>query len=228
MTVGIMDVAAVCAVATCGGVDNVEEAPPPAFLTISDIYEEFLTPDYAPYKDGVTARFERKLNDKDDEIKELKKEVKELERSRRDSNNITSDDTSPNSSRDMEVDETDKDAVISDKNSEGSVEDGEAVGRTFEATYYSAFCPTGCTGKTATGHDVSNSIHIDGKRVVAVDPNVIPLESTVKVTTPNETFEAKAMDTGGDIKGNRIDILVGSTEEAYSIGRHDVTVEVLD
>ena len=101
-------------------------------------------------------------------------------------------------------------------------------GRTFNATYYSAFCPTGCTGVTATGDDVSSSIYVRGKRVVAVDPNVIPLGSLVRVTTPNESFEALALDTGGNIKGNRIDILVESTKKAYSIGRHDVKVEILN
>ena len=110
-------------------------------------------------------------------------------------------------------------------NSNGKV--SESKGQTFNATYYSAYCSTGCTGVTATGDDVSSSIYVRGKRVVAVDPSVIPLGSTVRVTTPNETFEATALDTGGDIKGNRIDILVESTEKAYSLGRHDVNVEIL-
>src|SRR5690606_1324618 len=45
----------------------------------------------------------------------------------------------------------------------------------FEATFYTAFCPTGCTGITATGIDVRNTIYYEGKRIIAVDPKVIPL-----------------------------------------------------
>src|SRR5699024_2342632 len=113
-------------------------------------------------------------------------------------------------------------------NSDSNGKVSEMKGQTFNATYYSAYCSTGCTGVTATGDDVSSSIYVRGKRVIAVDPSVIPLGSTVRVTTPNETFEATALDTGGDIKGNRIDILVESTEKAYSLGRHSVKVEVLN
>lgn len=103
-----------------------------------------------------------------------------------------------------------------------------SAGVSFEATYYTAFCDTGCTGVTATGKDVSNTTQVDGKRVIAVDPGVIPLGSDVRVTTPNETFTATAQDTGGNINGNRIDILVGTSGEAKRLGRHDVTVEVLN
>lgn len=98
------------------------------------------------------------------------------------------------------------------------------------SSYYSAYCPT-CGewgGITATGDDISNSIYVRGKRVVAVDPNIIPLGSTVKITGGGHDFEALALDTGGAIKGNRIDILVESTEEAYRLGRRDVFVEIIN
>lgn len=97
----------------------------------------------------------------------------------------------------------------------------------FEATYYSAFCNTGCTGFTALGWNVSNTIYYSGHRVIAVDPNVIPLGSLVQVKTPHETFYALAGDTGGSIKNNRIDILVDSTKTAYTLGRHPVQVRML-
>ena len=97
-----------------------------------------------------------------------------------------------------------------------------------EATFYTAFCPTGCTGITATGVDVSNTIYYEGKRIIAVDPNVIPLGSHVRVTLKDGTsFEALALDTGGAIKGNRIDVLVASRDEAYKLGRQSAKVEIL-
>ncbi len=99
-----------------------------------------------------------------------------------------------------------------------------------EATFYTAFCDTGCIGVTATGLDVSSTIYTpDGYRVIAVDPRVIALGSIVKVTLENgDSFEAKASDTGGDIKGNRIDILVKSRDEAYRLGRQSASIEVIE
>src|SRR3954467_14651740 len=60
-------------------------------------------------------------------------------------------------------------------------------------------------GTTATGIDLHSSPH---KLIVAVDPNVIPLGSKLKIwpnpfNDPNLIFTAA--DTGGAIKGNRID-----------------------
>lgn len=221
------------------------------FSTAEDIRKETLPPDHAPYIDEVTARFERKLNEKDERIEELEAKVKTLKKdvksakeevvadadSEDDSNDIDDGNSSDDSSRDMaledsedseELESKDTEEESSEDTSEQESEPAEAQGQSFEATYYSAWCDTGCTGVTATGEDVSNSNYVDGKRVIAVDPSVIPLGTSVRVTTPNETFDAIAEDTGGDIQGNRIDILVDSTEEAYSLGRHDVQVEIIN
>lgn len=99
----------------------------------------------------------------------------------------------------------------------------------FEATFYTAFCPTGCTGITAMGIDVRNTIYYEGKRIIAVDPKVIPLGSVVKVTLANgDSFEAVAGDTGGAIKGRSIDVLVASRDEAYKLGRMSAKVEIIN
>lgn len=92
------------------------------------------------------------------------------------------------------------------------------------ATAYTAFCSTGCTGKTRTGYDVSNTSYYNGKRIIAVDPEVIPLYSLVQVTYEGNSFQAYAIDTGGDIKNNRIDILMDSEQEANAFGRKNVRV----
>lgn len=92
------------------------------------------------------------------------------------------------------------------------------------ATAYTAFCSTGCTGKTKTGYDVSNTSYYNGKRIIAVDPEVIPLYSLVQVSYEGNSFHAYAIDTGGDIKNNRIDILMDSEKEAEAFGRKTVRV----
>lgn len=105
----------------------------------------------------------------------------------------------------------------------------EAIGNwiTFNASYYTAYCSEGCTGVTATGYDVSNTIYYNGLRIIATDPKVIKLGTIVEVKTPFETFKAIAMDTGGAIKSKKIDVLVSSTEEAYKLGRHNVQIRIL-
>lgn len=95
------------------------------------------------------------------------------------------------------------------------------------ATAYVPFCDTGCIGTTKTGYDVSNTIYYKGKRVIAVDPTVIPLHSLVRVSYNNNSFEAYAIDTGGDIKGNRIDLLVQSESIARDFGRRNVDVSII-
>ena len=108
-------------------------------------------------------------------------------------------------------------------------EEEETQGRQLnvEATAYTAYCDTGCMGVTATGIDVSQSIYHEGRRVIAVDPSVIPLGTNVIVATADgNSFEAVAEDTGGDIVGNRIDILVDSVDEAIEFGRRSVEVEI--
>lgn len=70
--------------------------------------------------------------------------------------------------------------------------------------------------RTATGSSV-------GKGIIAVDPRVIPLGKSVYVEGYGM---AKALDTGGDIKGNRIDLYMDSRQEALSWGVRTVTVYV--
>lgn len=107
----------------------------------------------------------------------------------------------------------------------------EYVGRaqTYEATFYTAHCPTGCTGITASGYDVRNTIYTpDGLRIIAVDPRVIPLGSLVELTfTDGTTFKAQALDTGGAIKGLRVDVLVKTRAEAYRLGRQSVEIRMI-
>lgn len=101
--------------------------------------------------------------------------------------------------------------------------------QTFEATAYTAYCAEGCTGITATGLDVSQTIYHAGKRIIAVDPSVIALGSTVEVRQADgKTFEAVAQDTGGAIKGAKIDVLVANEADAVQFGRQSVKVRVIN
>ncbi|WP_434786876.1 3D domain-containing protein [Bacillus velezensis] len=101
--------------------------------------------------------------------------------------------------------------------------------QTFEASAYTAYCAEGCTGTTATGLDVSHTIYHAGKRIIAVDPSVIALGSTVEVwQADGTTFEAVSLDTGGAIKGAKIDVLVADEADAVQFGRQSVRVRVIN
>ncbi len=62
-------------------------------------------------------------------------------------------------------------------------------------------------------------------RTIAVDPNVIPLGSRVYIPEFNAVFIAE--DTGGKIKGNRIDIYMKDYDTCMEWGIRDITIYIL-
>lgn len=90
-----------------------------------------------------------------------------------------------------------------------------------EATGYAANC-YGCTGVTSTGLVMRNNPYdYSGRRVIAVDPAFIPYGTTGTLRlNDGKQYEVVAADTGGAIRGNRVDVLVESEACAYQhIGR---------
>jgi len=92
---------------------------------------------------------------------------------------------------------------------------------TVEATAYTAECE-GCIGITKTGVDLNAN---PDAKVIAVDPSIIPLGSKVYVEGYGY---ATAEDTGGAIKGNRIDVFVPEQNDAIQWGRKQVKVTIID
>lgn len=92
---------------------------------------------------------------------------------------------------------------------------------TMTATAYTASC-AGCSGITATGINLKAN---PNQKVISVDPTVIPLGSKVWVEGYGEAI---AGDTGGAIKGNKIDIFIPTKQEALNWGRKTVKVKILD
>lgn len=111
-----------------------------------------------------------------------------------------------------------KEVKVEQETSRGSK--GRSLG-TFEATFYCG-CKI-CNGKWV-GSPTASGVMPQAGRTIAVDPNVIPLGSTVLVNGKQYTAE----DTGSAIKGNIIDIFVGSHSEALSKGRQRVSVRIVD
>lgn len=71
--------------------------------------------------------------------------------------------------------------------------------------------------RTATGSFADNG-------TIAVDPKVIPLGS--KIYVPGYGW-GKALDTGGAIKGNKIDIWFPTERQCYSWGVRTVKIKVV-
>ncbi|KEZ53908.1 peptidoglycan-binding protein [Metabacillus indicus] len=87
------------------------------------------------------------------------------------------------------------------------------------STAYTASCE-GCSGVTKMGVDLNK---YPEAKVIAVDPNVIPIGSTVEVEGYGKAIAA---DIGGAIDGNKIDVFIASQSSAVNWGRKTVKIKV--
>lgn len=93
----------------------------------------------------------------------------------------------------------------------GSVSARGASRGSFSAT---AYC---LSGKTAMGHGVRRGI-------IAADPRVLKLGSTITIAAGPYSGTYLVSDTGGSVKGKRLDIWMPSCSEARRFGRRSVQV----
>jgi murein DD-endopeptidase MepM/ murein hydrolase activator NlpD/3D (Asp-Asp-Asp) domain-containing protein len=92
------------------------------------------------------------------------------------------------------------------------------------ATGYGPDC-AGCSGITVTG---INARAFPTPKIIAVDPRLIPLHSQVELFDNGSSMGIfSAEDTGGDIKGNRIDILYASEDLSSYFGRRVLVARIL-
>ncbi len=110
--------------------------------------------------------------------------------------------------------------LVKKTGSERKVASKEAAGSTgasrgsFIAT---AYC---LKGRTAMGHGVRRGI-------IAADPRVLRLGSRVNLNAGGYSGQYLVSDTGGKIKGKKIDIWVASCSEARRFGRRTVSLSSL-
>jgi 3D (Asp-Asp-Asp) domain-containing protein len=81
-----------------------------------------------------------------------------------------------------------------------------------------AYC---LSGRTAMGHGVRRGI-------IAADPRILRLGSKIGLNAGSYTGQYLVSDTGGGVKGRRIDIWVPSCAEARRFGRRTVTVSLIE
>ncbi len=75
-------------------------------------------------------------------------------------------------------------------------------------------------GRTASGQLVSRGL-------IAADPRILPLGSRVRLEAGNFSGEYLVADTGGAVRGRRIDIWTPSVREALRFGRRTIKLTVL-
>jgi len=89
------------------------------------------------------------------------------------------------------------------------------LGETYTATAYSL------RGRTASGKPVARG-------VIAADPRVLPLGTRVRIDAGEFSGEYVVADTGGAVKGRRVDIWTPTSREAMRFGRRAVKLTVLE
>jgi len=92
--------------------------------------------------------------------------------------------------------------------------DSKHAPKTFRASAYAI------QGRTRSGAKTE-------KGVLAADPRVLPLGTVVQVSAGKYTGVYTVHDTGGAIKGNRLDVWVPNVKEARRFGRRNVKLVVL-
>ena len=101
-----------------------------------------------------------------------------------------------------------------DNTETGAEPEAESPAVTFTATAYSL------RGRTASGRYVSRGI-------IAADRRVLPLGTRVRLTAGSYSGEYVVADTGGAVRGRKIDIWMPSTGEAMRFGRRPVKLTIM-
>ncbi len=106
--------------------------------------------------------------------------------------------------------------------SKSGLRTGEMLGKASASVLAQSYVATAYSlgGRTASGLPV-------GKGIIAADRTVIPLGSRVRIEAGSYSGEYLVADTGGGVRGRRIDVWVPSTREACRFGRRSVRLTVL-
>lgn len=108
-----------------------------------------------------------------------------------------------------------KDAVIETPKQNPTPDDSKEAGIEFKAT---AYC---LRGRTASGGKVR-------KGIIAADPRVLPLGTSITILRGPYAGDYLVADTGGRIKGKKIDIWMASCAEAIRFGHRSVFLRIPD
>ena len=120
----------------------------------------------------------------------------------------------PEVSTSVSTTDTVQEGTIGNEISSNVTETIAAPPTSYVATAYSL------TGRTASGRLVS-------KGLIAADPRFLPLGSRVRLEAGNYSGEYLVADTGGAVRGRRIDIWTPTSKEAMHFGKRVIKLTVL-
>lgn len=104
---------------------------------------------------------------------------------------------------------------------------GSFVGADGETYNYSYYIDMVATAYYGSGYTKSGALVDLG--MIAVDPRVVPLKTKVYLTGEYKDYGlVSCEDTGGFIKGNRIDIYMATLEDCCHFGRRNMRVYILE
>lgn len=103
---------------------------------------------------------------------------------------------------------------------------------TYKITHYGPNCnSSACSGITASGYDVRNTIYYNDQeygqlRIVATSRD-IPLYTVIRINDYKVGGDTLAIVLDRGVSGNVIDLLVSSEEEAYGLGIQYTNIEIV-
>jgi 3D (Asp-Asp-Asp) domain-containing protein len=152
--------------------------------------------------------------DSQNEIQQLQEEIQQLkEQQTQDQIQDQTQDKENKSSNKTENKETITVTIDNSDNKNATGTSNTSNARAFTAT---AYC---LKGRTASGSGVRRGI-------VAADPRVLPLGTRISLNAGSYSGSYVVADTGGAVKGRKLDIWVPSCSEARRFGRRSVKVSV--
>ncbi|MEO6589886.1 MAG: 3D domain-containing protein [Pyrinomonadaceae bacterium] len=150
--------------------------------------------------------------DSQNEIQKLQQDIQQLQEQQVQQQQIQ--DKENNSSNKTENKETITVTIDNLDDNNATSTSKKVTAKAFTAT---AYC---LQGRTATGGSVRRGI-------VAADPRVLPLGTKININAGSYSGSYLVADTGGAVKGKKLDIWVPSCSEARRFGRKSVKVNVL-
>ncbi len=151
--------------------------------------------------------------DSQNEIQQLQQDIQQLQQQQLQDKQTQDKESNKSSNKTENNKETVTVTIdnLDDKDATGTSNTSNA--KAFNAT---AYC---LQGRTATGGSVRRGI-------VAADPRVLPLGTRINVNGGSYSGSYLVADTGGAVKGRKLDIWVPSCSEARRFGRRSVKVSV--
>jgi len=118
--------------------------------------------------------------------------------------------------------ETDKAEAVTPNSSEAAIDKTETGAESEASSPFVTYTATAYSlrGRTASGRMVSRGI-------IAADRRVLPIGTRVRLQAGSYSGEYLVADTGGAVRGRKIDIWVPNTSEAMRFGRRPVKLTVL-